>query len=203
MAAEEEKDEESLLNLLAKLWMGDYNPAHDYHEIDKKLEYLESDNTSTQEKYTELMKIDVELDNGYNPLFYAVLLLPNKDPEDSWLGRIIRIAESIETDIDPDLISTLFTAKDHEDKTILMLLLEKERDDSKPGEPIRLNYIQFLLQKYREVNLETQIEEAQKFCNDEGIYLTLNTMGGFRKRRKSKRKKSKSRKSRKYKKKSF
>ena len=193
----------TLTELLGRIWMDGYHQEEKYEEIEERLEHLESDNTSAKEKHDNICKIDHAVDKGYNSLFYATLFLSNKDPEESWLGRIIRIAESIETD--PDLMRSLFTDKDHEDKTILVLLIETERDNSEADpddpettrQPMRRNYIQFLCQKYRALGLTTQITEAQQFCNSEGIDLTLNTMGGFRKRRKSKRKKSKSRKSRK------
>ncbi len=189
---------ENLIQSLGRIWMDGYDQDQEYDEVEDKLEDLESDNTSARQKYDELIALDAEVDNGYNPLFYATLCLSNRIPDESWLGRLIHLAESIEDEY-PELRRRLFTTKDHEDKTILMLLIEVERDDSETtGEPLRLNYIQFLLQKYRAVGAETEIQEAQQFCNNEGIGLTLNTLGG--KRRKSKRTKRLRYKSRKCKK---
>jgi hypothetical protein len=185
----------TLVNLFGRIWMRGNGPLNADREVNPKLVELESDNTSVQKKYNELTEVDRELDNGYNPLFYAVLFLSDQPVETSWLTRLIRIAESIEGSY-PDLRRTLFSTKDHEDKTILMLLIEFERDDSEArGDDIRLDNIRFLLQKYRAVGATDEIEEAQQFCDNEGIELQLNTLGGKTRRVK------KTRKSRKYKKK--
>ena len=180
----------TLVNLFGRIWMGGYDPENVYPEVNAKIAELELGNA--EKKHTELTALDLELDNGYNSLFYAVLFLSNKN---TWLRQLIRIAKSIE-DSYPGLKRELFSKKDHENKTILMLLLEFERDDSEAiGESINLENIRFLLQKYREVGATNEIEEAQTFCNNEGIELELHTLGG---RKKTKRKKSrKSRKSKK------
>jgi hypothetical protein len=182
----------TLVNLFGRIWMRGNGPLNADRQVNVKFEELELDNTSAEKKYNELTEVDRELDNGYNPLFYAVLFLSDRQLETS-LTRLIRIAESIEGSY-PDLRRTLFSTKDHEDKTILMLLIEFERDDSEAtGEPIRLDNIRFLLQKYREVGAIDEIEEAQQFCDAEGIELQLNTLGGRTRRVKKTRKYKKKR----------
>jgi hypothetical protein len=182
----------TLVNLFGRIWMRGNGPLNADRQVNAKFEELELDNTSAEKKYNELTEVDRELDNGYNPLFYAVLFLSDRQLETS-LTRLIRIAESIEGSY-PDLRRTLFSTKDHEDKTILMLLIEFERDDSEAtGEPIRLDNIRFLLQKYREVGAIDEIEEAQQFCDAEGIELQLNTLGGRTRRVKKTRKYKKKR----------
>ena len=186
--------EQNLIDIFSELRMDENYEDND--ELNDKITSLELDNTSDEKKRDEL--VATELDNGYNSLFYSIFFLLHENPQHSSLARLINIAESIEETY-PDLRRTLFTKKDSEDKTLLMLLIEVERDNSESTdepEPIHLDNIRFLLQKYRELGdiqeINDAIEEAQEFCEREGIDIVLNTLGGkkrvIRKSRKKRRK---------------
>ena len=179
----------TLVNIMGRIMMDGYDIDRDYPELDQYIDELE--NESNEKKYDELVALDAELENEYNPLFYAAVFLKlNVNPSHTWLARLIDIAESIEPNY-ANLRRTLFT-KRVEDKTLLMFLIEVERDESEStGNVIRRDMIRYLKNQYHHLGLFTEIEEAQQFCVDQGIEIDLNTLGG---RKTKKYKKSKSRK---------
>lgn len=173
----------TLVNIMGRIMMDGYDLEQDYPEIDEAIDELE--NASPQKKYDELVALDEELENEYNSLFYAAIFLKlNVNPSNTWLARLIDIAESIEPNY-ANLRRTLFT-KRVEDKTLLMFVIEVERDESdSTGEAIRTDMIRYLKNKYHRLGLFTEIEEARQFCIEQGIEIELNILGG---RTKNKRK---------------